>query len=261
MLGERTAAFVLVFLFGIALFAVFEAVLSFQASNCTAIGDQAAGQQRPRNKAVQAEQKTDNGTDQKGHEALSEPFVCTVSGLPTALRIFMNKNEGFVVGSFTGLLVLVTGWLVWATVKLWKASIEADRPWVGTVTVGPDSERNPLRAEIVIRNTGRTPALQMRVAHRGVLLERGAVPAVPDPRNEISKALFPHAEDFYYPLHGSAPFTAAEREGFETGTHVLWLIARIEYLDGLGRPHHTNICTRWDHGHGTFVPDQDNDAN
>jgi hypothetical protein len=54
---------------------------------------------------------------------------------------------------------------------------------------------------------------------------------------------------------------AAEREGFETGTHVLWLIARVEYLDGWGRPHHTNICTRWDHGHDTFVPDQDNDAN
>jgi hypothetical protein len=158
-------------------------------------------------------------------------------------------------------LIIVTGYLAWATLKLWTATIEADRPWVGTLTVGPDRDRNPLGAEIVIRNTGRRPALQMRVAHRGVLLDQGTVPAIPDPRNEVSKALFPNADDFYYPLHGRPPFTDAESHGIETGTHVLWVIARIEYLDGWGNTHHTNICTRWDRHRGTFVPDLNNEAN
>jgi hypothetical protein len=103
------------------------------------------------------------------------------------------------VALFTGLLFVSTAALWWSTRKLWKVATENERPWVGTVTVSPDKERNPFGAEIVIRNTGRSPALQMRVAHSGVLLERGAVPAIPDPRNEISKALFPHANDYYYP--------------------------------------------------------------
>jgi hypothetical protein len=101
----------------------------------------------------------------------------------------------------------------------------------------------------------------MRVAHRVDLLEQGAFPAIPDPRNEVSKALFPHANDYYYPLHGRAPFTAAELAGFETGTHVLWVIARVEYLDGWDGLHHTNICTRWDRHRKTFIPDQNNEAN
>jgi hypothetical protein len=261
MLGERTAAFVLVFLFGIALFAVFEGVLSFQASHCAAVGDQATGQQSPRNKPAQADQQADNGSHQERHETVSEPFVCTVSGLPTALRVFMNKNEGFVVGSFTGLLVLVTGWLVWATVNLWKASIEADRPWVGPVTVATCPERNPLSATIVIRNTGRRPALQMRIAHRWVLLDQNTAPTIPDPRGGVAKALFPNADDFYYPFHGRGSFTHVEQHRIETGTHVLWVMARIEYLDGRGDTHHTNICTRWDRGRRVYIPDRDNDAN
>jgi hypothetical protein len=146
-------------------------------------------------------------------------------------------------------LIIVTGYLAWATIRLWSATIENERPWVGTFTVQPDKERNPFGAEIIIWNTGRRPALKMRIAHRGEILEPGSVPAIPDPRNEISKALFPNAKDFHYPLHGRA-FTEAERRGFEAGTHVLWVIARIEYLDGWNNIHHTNICTRWDRERG-----------
>ena len=199
--------------------------------------------------AEQTESNTHTGDNEAKHPRWLTKAFCEAKLADIALAYFAYG------------LIIITGYLVWATLKLWTATIEADRPWVGTLTIGPDRERNPFGAEIVIRNTGRSPALQMRVAHRGVLLERGAAPAIPDPRNEVAKALFPHADDFYYPLHGRAPFTAAEREDFETGTHVLWLIARVEYLDGWGRAHHTNICTRWDQGRGTFVPDQDNDAN
>ena len=199
--------------------------------------------------AEQTESDTHTGDNEAKHPRWLTKAFCDTKLADIALAYFAYG------------LIIVTGYLVWATLKLWTATIEADRPWVGTVTVSPDKERNPFGAEIVIRNTGRTPALQMRVAHRGDLLAQSAVPAIPDPRNEISKALFPHADDYYYPLHGHAPFTAAELEGFETGTHVLWLIARVEYLDGWGKFHHTNICARWDRGRGTFVPDQHNDAN
>jgi hypothetical protein len=79
------------------------------------------------------------------------------------------------IALFTLVLAVGTLALWWSTRKLWNAAIENERPWVGTVTVQPDNERNPFGAEIIIRNTGRRPALKMRIAHRGEMLELGTV--------------------------------------------------------------------------------------
>lgn len=93
------------FLLGVGSFAIFEAVGSFQAAKCSRTSGVAHG----------------------ALASASEPISCTVFGLPAALRFFMNHNEGFFVGGFTFLLVFVTAWLVWATIKLWKGAEDTAR--------------------------------------------------------------------------------------------------------------------------------------
>src|SRR4051794_5660521 len=124
------ATVVLAFLLGVASIAVFETVLTYQASNCSN-QQQAHGASAPSDAKPTAAQKTDDGGHQKKNNTVSEPFVCGVSGFPAAIRQFMNHNEGFVVGTFTLLLVFVTAWLVYTTSglrestdKLWLAGEE-----------------------------------------------------------------------------------------------------------------------------------------
>jgi hypothetical protein len=111
MWNERIAAFVVAFLFGVAVFAVWEAALSFHASNCSP-QQQQAGQQTLNQQGAAAKRQSKDGDEHHDHEAVREPFVCTVAGIPTATPIFMNRNEGFFVGAFTFMLVFVTGWLL-----------------------------------------------------------------------------------------------------------------------------------------------------
>jgi hypothetical protein len=119
---------VLAFLLGVGTVAIFETLLSFQASQCTP-QEQRQNSKTPNDGAKPSDrQKSDRGSGEQEHKTVSEPFVCTIGGFPTATRVFMDQNEGFFIGSFTLLLVVVTAWLVWATIKLWRGAEETGKP-------------------------------------------------------------------------------------------------------------------------------------
>jgi hypothetical protein len=172
-----------------------------------------------------------------------------------------DKADNY-IALFTLVLALGTLALWSSTRKLWNVTTENERPWVGPITVNCDQliAGQPSRGTIVIKNTGRTPALRMRIAHRGVILNQGQVPATPSAW-EVPKALFPNAEDFYHPPVEGGPLSQADASALVAGTRVLWIIARIEYFDGGGKLHHTNICTRWGGiNRPVMVPEGNNDA-
>jgi hypothetical protein len=176
---------------------------------------------------------------------------------------FLHENGEAIIAVFTIVLSFSTIGLWISTYNLWSATKAADRPWVGPFTVRSEqlAPGNQITAEIVILNTGRTPALRMRVAHDGLILDRGVEPARPNLAQRIPKALFPGAHDFYRPFEGRDPLSQADFEGIVRGTRVAWIVAHIEYFDMEGGRHHTNICTRWDqHGARAFVPHLQNDA-
>jgi len=164
---------------------------------------------------------------------------------------------------FTGLLFLVTGGLGVATIKLWNATVENERPWVGPLTTNLDQiiAGHRSRGTIVIKNTGRSPALKMRITHRGIILNRGEIPALLDVW-EVPKALFPGVQDEYHPPIEGGPISHDDAAALLAGTKVLWIIARIEYFDRDGNFHHTNIRTRWGGmDRPVMVPEGENDAN
>ena len=115
----------LAFMLGIVSFAIWETILSFQASNCTT-QQQERSQQAPNREGAAAQQQGQHGDEKSSHKPVIEPFICTLAGLPTAIRVFMNNNEGFVVGGFTLVLAFITAWLVWATLGLREST---DRLW------------------------------------------------------------------------------------------------------------------------------------
>jgi hypothetical protein len=111
---------ILAFAAGIIFFALWETILGYQAANCS-YQQQYKAKAGPTDSYAAAGDKGHDRGEEQGHKAVSEPFVCGVAGLPTAARLFMNRNEGFFVATFTLALVFVTAWLVWATLKLWRA--------------------------------------------------------------------------------------------------------------------------------------------
>jgi hypothetical protein len=173
MLRFRRPELLLAFMAGLALFALWETILGYQARNCSYQQEYQA-KANPIDGHAPAANKGGDGGEEHGHKTVSEPFVCGVAGIPTAARQFMNRNEGFFVASFTLALVLVTAWLVWATLKLWdagenqlrflrqsaavqardmQASISAAE---AGVSVAQDTAQRQLRAYVTVSGVART---------------------------------------------------------------------------------------------------------
>jgi hypothetical protein len=251
MWSERTAAFVAVFLLGVATFAIWETVLDFHASRC-----------------IKHEQQTSHhATQTQGATAenVGETFTCTIAGLPTAVRLFMNHNEGLVVGGFTGLLVFVTGWLVSATLKLWVSTKsaaerqEADtrilhRAYLAIETRGihPIGEkRADIHGLIGIRNAGHLPArnvswwLNINWDKSG---ERDDFP-VGEPIRRTN--VIPVQTEMTVGTKGLSPqiFGGAD-------AHVyLYVWGLVRYEDGFAEPRFIKFCHRYNWQAKTIAPD------
>jgi hypothetical protein len=144
-----------------------------------------------------------------------------------------------------------------------NAMIDNERPWVGPETVGHNAlvANCKIDAWVIIKNTGKSPAREMRVRFWGRILPAGQTPHGIDATQAVPKALFPAVPDYYYPFQREPVVTQAQLAEIRTGKLVPWIIGRIDYLDGRGNRCHTNICTNWERSRDAFVPYKDgNDA-
>jgi hypothetical protein len=138
-----------------------------------------------------------------------------------------------------------------------------ERPWVGLDTVsspewGPNA---PVAADVVIKNTGHTPARQMKAHFLGTIEPQGPPPAFPDMAGIAPKPLFPDTKDYYRPFEPRRILSREQHEDLIAGNQIAWVIGRIEYLDIRGRRCWTTVCTRWDPIRNCFVPHETgNDA-
>ena len=95
---------------------------------------------------------------------------------------FFRDQGSAIAGAATLLVALVSFLLVRATKRLWVASeaeikvlINSERPWVGPLTVyGPETlspgENVAASVYVIILNTGRVPAQQMKAHFDGLIL-------------------------------------------------------------------------------------------
>jgi hypothetical protein len=191
---------------------------------------------------------------------------------------WINVSSIFVTAVATVAVAFFTQRLYRATNRLWEAGqeqtkvaiaaanaaersaatlVDNERPWVGPKTVAgpPTLSASNLLAEtvyVVIVNTGRMPAQQMKARFEGYIKDKDVLPSEPDTSNVPAKALFPGIEDFYYPFRGE--LSSTDYDGIANGSRVAWIVGRIEYLDSRGGAHHSTIRTQWDCQRHAFVP-------
>jgi hypothetical protein len=142
-------------------------------------------------------------------------------------------------------------------------SAASERPFVGVLTVrfhrlAPGYN---IAADVILQNTGRTPARQMRAAFKGYVLPKGQTPIAPDTASEAPKPLHPNTPDFYEPFSKEPILSNIDVQAIEAGNQIPWIIGRVDYFDGSGNEHHTTVCCYWDRSRRVFVPHKDgNDA-
>jgi hypothetical protein len=100
---------------------------SHQASYCTQGGNQSS-QEQPTDSHADAASKSskDGHAEPGGHAKKPARFGCGIEGVGPAFVHMMDSHEGFFMGSFTFLLVMVTAWLVYTTSGLREST---DRLW------------------------------------------------------------------------------------------------------------------------------------
>jgi hypothetical protein len=143
-----------------------------------------------------------------------------------------------------------------------QALIDAERPWVGLVTVTNVVISHPAApyADVLIKNSGRTPARALRTRIVGHIAPQGILPPIPSTATEPPRSLIPEILDYYRPFEGFAPISQSTYQDILAGRQVVWIVGRMDYLDGGGEPHWTTMRVFWQTD-GRFHPHrQDNEA-
>jgi hypothetical protein len=145
---------------------------------------------------------------------------------------------------------------------VWRLPCPLTRPWVGVETVSSHSFKvhQPIKASVILMNTGRTPAQKMRASFEGHL------PTMDAPRPSASSEgprpspSSPGVRDYYYPFAGSSALTYTSIRALE-GDLVAWIVGRVDYFDHGGIRRYTNVCARLNQGSDDFIPHEEgNDA-
>jgi hypothetical protein len=123
--------------------------------------------------------------------------------------------------------------------------VNTDRPWVGvdSVSIGPIQPGARLPVVARIRNSGRTPATDVRVS-----LATLTAPAPPGAASvEECKTcprivLLPNATETSDVSVESGVLTSLKAARLRAGEETIWLIGRIDYTDSSAHPHTTRVC-------------------
>jgi hypothetical protein len=129
-----------------------------------------------------------------------------------------------------------------------RALLEGDRPWVGSETIGLLTTAEISKIEVLIKNSGKTPALRTRGNYVGSI--RASNDAVPDmlgplAENAARSVLFPNQQFRYWPFYRRANLTGEELAAIANGTSIVWIVGRSEYEDAGGQ-HFTTMRYQWD---------------
>jgi hypothetical protein len=223
--------------------------------------------------AAQAEHYIDNVASFIGHMAFDHPneFLTAVSTIVVAIftcvlarstkRLWITTRDSAQAQSADMRVSIAAAEdAARAANRTAQALIDAERPWIGLVTthkvqVGPNIEP---RAEVVIKNTGRTPARNLRVAFVGAIRTAAeGIPEIPNTEGAPARVLIPENPDFHRPFEGAGNMTRETFQEIITGRTIAWIVGRMDYLDGAGAPHWTTMRLFYRHEGNEFHAHQD----
>lgn len=131
-----------------------------------------------------------------------------------------------------------------------------DRPWVGveSVTAAALIPGQPLALKVLIRNSGRTPALDVRGTLYSAVsaVADTAVPNIPACDSCTQIVLLPSGV-FNYDVTVNGDLLSKEKtDRIKEGTDTILLFGRLEYTDIAAAAHSTTVCMKYAPKSGAF---------
>jgi hypothetical protein len=164
---------------------------------------------------------------------------------------FVEGHHGFFLVAFTALLFIVTGLLWHATRSLVTGAEDTARrqlrAYVFVVDVAPGSGVQPPLAvsyRLTLKNSGQTPAYDVRIRGRLALVPPGQAPPVPtEPLERTSRVVIAPGAVVYHDTR--TPTTGSEEWAvLQAQTHDVYLSGVIWYRDAFGTERHTNLLAK-----------------
>lgn len=132
------------------------------------------------------------------------------------------------------------------------ASEAASRPWISIDP--PGGEHEPVvgqeyRVDVPVFNTGRSPALNVRVLVSVNIYDVNNVPMIPEEckNNCRSQTIFPTTQlgaggQIFHPFLEAARMTPEVTDDIKNFKKAIVIHAHAEYSDANDQPHHTTLC-------------------
>ncbi|MHB8271248.1 hypothetical protein [Bradyrhizobium sp.] len=121
-----------------------------------------------------------------------------------------------------------------------KSVLSANRAWVGIESAAIEVLEigEPIKGLITIRNTGQSPALQLRGRFNTAVLKKEESPEDPatiqiDPPTNV---LIPNGS-YLYPIFSGSALTQQAMDLIRAGDVRIWIVGKVEYWDASGFPH------------------------
>jgi len=116
----------------------------------------------------------------------------------------------------------------------------------------------PFIIRITLRNTGKTPARDVRTCPRVAAGSKSVTPNFKCEKYVFSGTLFPQAGTFS-DIIVTNKFAKEDRDKILDGSHIVWAYGRVTYRDVFDVPHWFTFCYRLLPGGGYMVCDQYHD--
>jgi hypothetical protein len=127
-----------------------------------------------------------------------------------------------------------------------QALVNATRPWIGVDTVqsGPITANEPLNVTVRVRNSGRTPSIDMQGLFLVYISPINSPPAeLTDPcASCVRSVVLPNGIVSYKLAVRASVMTPDEVQRIKGGKDTMWIVGRLDYHDGEGELHTTNSC-------------------
>jgi len=132
-----------------------------------------------------------------------------------------------------------------------KAMLASDRPWLGVDSVGsltPPVADAIFPCGLIIRNTGKAPAVKAQVAFYGRIIRAadGEPPLYAKEHTAVmaNQVVMPNGFIQYNPFYGTSTLSQDGVNRIYAGIDKAWIVGRIDYFDAAGKSHVTT-CRYW----------------
>jgi len=180
-----------------------------------------------------------------------------------------KRSYGSLAEQFIALITLVYAifaGLQWSTMKeanrlTNKSILLADRPWVGLERIDADFSDSGLELKISIKNTGHSPALNLKARIGAIFTENGFPenPVFPGKEGEKSEAFLGPGQTLVLTRHYE--FSGEMNKMICCGPMKAYAGGEIYYSDASGQAHITRICAIYRPGKHWDYCDHYNNAN